>query len=90
MPSIEPERVHRDCPTCQCEPKRSGRVVLYPPNRILYGECEQCRKVRWVAEIWTHRKGSWTPVQRQHCGCCPPDCPTHDRKALAREKGVQA
>lgn len=78
------EQVHSDCPTCQCEPKRSGKVVLYPPNRILNGFCETCQKARWMSEVWTYRKGSWTPLQVDHCDCCTKDCPTHSREALNR------
>lgn len=86
MPPTESERVHSNCPTCQCEPKRLGRVILYPPNRLLYGECGTCGKVRWASETWAHHRGSWTPTRREHCGCCKAACPTHTREALAQER----
>lgn len=82
MPLGDPERLHKNCPSCQCESRKLGRVVLYPPNRILHGECPACGKVRWISEIWTYRDGSWNPLQREHCGCCDPGCPTHSREAL--------
>lgn len=84
MTFAESERVHKGCPTCQCESRKSGRTVIYPPNRILYGECSDCGKVRWISETWMYHAKAWTPIRREHCGCCRGGCPTHDREALGR------